>query len=197
MKPDLNTIGIVGGGQMGRGIAQVCAHAGYTVRIFDTNEAQLVLAQEEIRKSLQKAADKGDLPAVDTVMGRLETVSELSALHDCDFVIESATENEAVKREILRALSEIVQPDAFFRDKHLIDIDHPFGLMYRSAGKIHRHALYESRPADPACRSDSRACDIAGDVRIRLRPRAKAGKNNRDRRRFPCIHCQSDFDADD
>ncbi len=115
MKSDLNTIGIVGGGQMGRGIAQVCAHAGYTVRIFDTNEAQLVLALEEIRKSLQKAANKeGGLPSVDTVMGRLETVPELSALHDCDFVIESATENEAVKREILRDLSKIVKPDAYF-----------------------------------------------------------------------------------
>lgn len=110
----IRTIGIVGAGQMGGGIAQVCAQAGYEVILFDVAEAQLAKAKATMEKSLRKLAEKGgiDPAAVDPALTRVKTVSDLEAMAAVDLVVEAVNENEALKLDIFRKLDGILKAEA-------------------------------------------------------------------------------------
>ncbi|HRZ90417.1 MAG TPA: 3-hydroxyacyl-CoA dehydrogenase NAD-binding domain-containing protein, partial [Spirochaetia bacterium] len=110
----IGTIGVVGAGQMGGGIAQVCAQAGYEVVLFDVVEAQLAKARSGMEKSLRKLAEKGgiDPAAVEPALARVKTVTELEAMAAADLVVEAVNENEALKLEIFRKLDGILRPEA-------------------------------------------------------------------------------------
>lgn len=110
----IGTIGVVGAGQMGGGIAQVCAQAGYEVILFDVVEAQLAKARSGMEKSLRKLAEKGgiDPAAVEPALARVKTVTELEAMAAADLVVEAVNENEALKLEIFRKLDGILGPEA-------------------------------------------------------------------------------------
>lgn len=107
-------IGVVGAGQMGGGIAQVCAQAGYDVILFDVVEAQLAKARSSMEKSLRKLAEKGGLDpaAVEPALARVKTVSDLEAMSAADLVVEAVNENEALKLDIFRKLDGILRPEA-------------------------------------------------------------------------------------
>jgi 3-hydroxybutyryl-CoA dehydrogenase len=99
---DIQRIGVVGAGQMGRGIAQVAAQAGIDVVLLD---ASLDLAQQAVGKidhGLLKLVDKGKLSASahESAVARLHAAGAPSALKDCQIVIEAAPESEVLKREI-------------------------------------------------------------------------------------------------
>jgi 3-hydroxybutyryl-CoA dehydrogenase len=98
----IKTVAVIGAGQMGAGIAQVSAAAGYRVLLSDIDKAAADKGRAEIEKRLTRARDKGDLSADDAVaiLGRVETFGDLSALGEADLVIEAATENETVKHKI-------------------------------------------------------------------------------------------------
>jgi len=108
----MKTIGVVGAGQMGSGIAQVAALAGYEVLLFDVASPQLEKALAAIGKNLQRQADKGviESAAVAAAVGRIATVTALEKLSDCDFVIEAVPEMEALKLELFRKLDGILRP---------------------------------------------------------------------------------------
>ncbi|HEX7685106.1 MAG TPA: 3-hydroxybutyryl-CoA dehydrogenase [Trinickia sp.] len=110
----METIGIVGAGQMGTGIAQVCAAAGLDVVLNDVDANALQRGMERLEAGYERLISKGKLTAadVDQAMGRVKTAPELSALGACDVVIEAATENVGVKQQIVRALDAIAKPDA-------------------------------------------------------------------------------------
>ncbi len=110
----IKKIGVIGAGQMGGGIAQVCAQAGFEVILFDVVEAQLAKAKAGMEKSLRKLAEKGgiDPSAVDPVLARVKTVTDLEAMAEADLVVEAVNENEALKLEIFRKLDGILGPDA-------------------------------------------------------------------------------------
>lgn len=110
----IRSIGVVGAGQMGGGIAQVCAQAGYEVILFDVVESQLGKAKTAMEKSLRKLAEKGgiDPSAVEPALARVKTVSDLEATAAADFVVEAVNENEALKLEIFRKLDGILRPEA-------------------------------------------------------------------------------------
>lgn len=110
----LETIGIVGAGQMGTGIAQVCAAAGLDVVLNDVDANALQRGMERLEAGYERLISKGKLTAADAdqAMGRVKTAPDLSALGDCDVVIEAATENVGVKQQIVRALDAIAKPDA-------------------------------------------------------------------------------------
>lgn len=110
----METIGIVGAGQMGTGIAQVCAAAGLDVVLNDVDANALQRGMERLEAGYERLISKGKLTAADAdqAMGRVKTAPELSALGDCDVVIEAATENAGVKQQIVRALDAIAKPDA-------------------------------------------------------------------------------------
>jgi len=109
----ISKIGVVGSGNMGQGIAQVGAQAGYSVVIFDIAAAQLEKAMGNIQKSLAKLQEKGKLkdPAA-TVQGRMKTTTQLGDLKDCEMVIEAATENREIKFKLFRDLDALLGKDA-------------------------------------------------------------------------------------
>jgi 3-hydroxybutyryl-CoA dehydrogenase len=105
-----HSIGVVGAGQMGSGIAQVAATAGFSVTLVDVAPGVLERARAGIAKSLEKLAAKGHLGTVSpaSVLQRITTVGDLNALAKCDLVIEAVVEDEAVKADLLRRLDAIV-----------------------------------------------------------------------------------------
>ncbi|WP_372833301.1 3-hydroxybutyryl-CoA dehydrogenase [Pontibacterium sp.] len=106
-------IGVIGAGQMGRGIAQVMATAGYELVLVDLSENALHMALSVIESSLTKLQDKGlieERPSA--VLSRIRCETSMDVLADCDLVIEAATENEEIKNKIFKQLDELCKPDA-------------------------------------------------------------------------------------
>jgi 3-hydroxybutyryl-CoA dehydrogenase len=104
----IRTIGIAGAGTMGHGIAQVCAQAGYTVKLFDLHEALVRKGLTHIEKSLQYLVDKGKL----TADARQNTLSRILPLTDpealqADLIIEAVVENLAVKKALFEILERV------------------------------------------------------------------------------------------
>ena len=110
----IKKIGVIGAGQMGNGIAHVCALAGYDVRLSDIDGDALAAAMETIQTNLERQENRGmiDSGAAAPALARISTTTELKDFADCDVVIESATENEEIKREIFKAVCPILSPDA-------------------------------------------------------------------------------------
>jgi 3-hydroxybutyryl-CoA dehydrogenase len=104
----IKTVGIVGAGQMGSGIAQVCAMAGLTVCLVDVTENALQLGIKRIGTNLARLVDKGLLSSERQVdaSARISLHTEYDALSGCDLVIEAATENTQLKLRILRDIEQ-------------------------------------------------------------------------------------------
>src|SRR5690554_895063 len=102
----MKTIGIIGAGQMGSGIAQICATAGYTVKISDLEQSRLDAAVEKIDQNLKRMVARGKLDEADAAkaMTLIDTGTDYAIFGDSDVVIEAATENEEIKRSIFKAL---------------------------------------------------------------------------------------------
>ncbi len=109
----ISCIGIIGAGQMGSGIAHVCAAAGFDVKLSDVSEDQLVKARENIGRNMDRQIKNGKMSAEDkaAALARIATGTDYSLFSGCDVVIESATEDEDVKREILKALVPTLKPE--------------------------------------------------------------------------------------
>ena len=103
---EIRKVGVVGGGLMGRGIAQVCAAAGYETVVREVNEELLGRCLEAIGKQLDRAVEKGKLAADvrDSTLARLSGTVSLEDLADCDLVIEAIVENIEAKKDLLGAL---------------------------------------------------------------------------------------------
>jgi 3-hydroxybutyryl-CoA dehydrogenase len=102
----IQSIGVIGAGQMGGGIAHVAAASGYQVRLFDVSEAALAKAVATIEKNLERQVAKGALAAEEkkAALSRIAQETAISGLNDCDLVIEAATENEQLKIKIFKEL---------------------------------------------------------------------------------------------
>jgi 3-hydroxybutyryl-CoA dehydrogenase len=112
---DIQRVGVVGCGQMGAGIAEVCARAGLDVRVAETTGEALELGRTRLVNSLDKAAARGKLTAGerDGTLERLSFTTDLGEFADRDLVIEAVVENEQVKTEIFQILDQVVtRPDA-------------------------------------------------------------------------------------
>ena len=107
------TIGVIGAGTMGNGIAQVFAQAGYSVRLVDVAQPMLDRARTSIDKSLAKFVEKGKLAAADrdATLARLTTYSGLDALADADYVVEAIVENAEAKRQLFERLDTLTRRD--------------------------------------------------------------------------------------
>ncbi|MEO9457721.1 MAG: 3-hydroxybutyryl-CoA dehydrogenase [Lentilitoribacter sp.] len=110
----IKTVGIIGAGQMGSGIAHVCALSGYNVLIHDVSADQIDKALANIDKNMSRQVAKEKLTEADktAALARISAAPELSALSECDMAIEAATENEAIKKKIFEALCPVLKPDA-------------------------------------------------------------------------------------
>jgi 3-hydroxybutyryl-CoA dehydrogenase len=114
MAHTLKRIGIIGAGQMGNGIAHVCALAGYDVILNDLSQERLDAAVETMKVNLTRQASRGQITA-DEMDGALARISRTTALDDLagvDLAIEAATEDEQVKRKIFQALCPKLSPAA-------------------------------------------------------------------------------------
>lgn len=111
---NVQSIGIVGAGQMGRGIAQVAAMSGYTVQIYDVSPEGLKKGVDFIEAQLKKGVEKAkwDLAFVEKTMKAISTVSDMSKLSTCDLLIEAATENKTIKFDIFKKLDEVAKAGA-------------------------------------------------------------------------------------
>ncbi len=106
----IRTIGIIGAGTMGNGIAQACAVSGLDAVMFDIAPAALERGVATVGKSLDRLIKKGTMSDADkaAVLGRISTTSELAGIAGADLVIEAATENEALKIKILGQVAALV-----------------------------------------------------------------------------------------
>ena len=111
---DIKTIGVIGAGQMGNGIAHVFALNGYGVLLNDIDGERVSAALGVIESNLgrQVARDMIDAGAANTALARIKPAGDFAALADCDLVIEAATENQALKKEIFAGLSKILKKNA-------------------------------------------------------------------------------------
>ena len=102
----IKTIGVIGAGQMGNGIAHVCALGGHDVKLLDLGQEQLDRALDTIAKNMERQVRRKRITAADkkTALGRIATGTDYAIFKNCDLVVEAATENEAVKREVLKTL---------------------------------------------------------------------------------------------
>jgi 3-hydroxybutyryl-CoA dehydrogenase len=109
----MTTIGIIGSGAMGAGIAQVVATAGHDVHLLDQNAAALAKAQASIAASLRKLAEKGKLTpeAAEAAINRLHPTASMADFADCGLVIEAIVEDLAVKQQVFKQVEAVVAAD--------------------------------------------------------------------------------------
>ncbi|MDB5439509.1 MAG: 3-hydroxybutyryl-CoA dehydrogenase [Caulobacteraceae bacterium] len=110
---DIKTVGVIGAGQMGQGIAHVCAVAGKTVLLQDVSIERAEAGLAAIGRNLERLVKKGALTAAerDATLGRIKPMVDLNDLAPADLVIEAATEKESVKASIFQQLQGKLGPD--------------------------------------------------------------------------------------
>lgn len=110
----IERIGVVGAGQMGGGIAHVAAAAGYTVVLSDISEVAAQAGKDKSGALMARSVSKGRMEQADAdvALARITPAGSLQALSDCDFVVEAATENVALKKSIFEQIDAIAPPHA-------------------------------------------------------------------------------------
>lgn len=112
----ISKVGVLGGGLMGSGIAQVCAGAGYETVVREISDALSARARANIEKTLAKGMEKGKVTVEqrDNTLGNLSFVTEVAALRDCDIVIEAVVEDLELKNALWKELDAVCPPDTIF-----------------------------------------------------------------------------------
>jgi len=110
---EIKTIGVVGAGQMGSGIAEVAVASGFHVLMRDISREALGKGRMRIDSDLERRVEKGKLPSEEkkAILERLSTTTSLDDFKECDFVVEAAIENVPLKWEIFRKLDEVTRPE--------------------------------------------------------------------------------------
>lgn len=109
----IERVGVVGGGLMGSGIAEVNARAGKDVIVVESTPDAVEAARHRLETSLKRAESRGKIDSAAAVLDRIRVVDDLAALADRDLVIEAIVEDEQAKTDLFRRLDEIVtSPDA-------------------------------------------------------------------------------------
>jgi 3-hydroxybutyryl-CoA dehydrogenase len=113
---EIRSVAVLGGGQMGSGIAHVCAAAGFDTVVREVTAAMCQRAQHSVERSLARAVERGKLAADarDAALGRVRYATELEALAECDLVIEAVVEDLEVKNRAWRELDAVCAPATVF-----------------------------------------------------------------------------------
>lgn len=106
----MQAVGVIGAGQMGAGIAQVSAQAGYRVLLSDVDKARAEAGKAGIAKQLDRlvAKEKLEAQARDQILARIEPINEVEGMSSCGLIIEAATEREEIKRTIFAAVGKVL-----------------------------------------------------------------------------------------
>ncbi|MBD0736055.1 3-hydroxybutyryl-CoA dehydrogenase [Streptomyces sp. CBMA29] len=186
---DIQRVGVVGAGQMGAGIAEVCAKAGLDVRVAETTGEALELGRTRLTNSLGKAAERGKITEAerDETLARLTFTTDLGEFADRDLVIEAVVENEQVKIDIFRVLDQVVtRQDAILASNTssipLVKLavatsrpDQVIGIHFFNPAPVQR--LVELIPAlttgsDTLQRTEALVTDVLGKHAIRAQDRS-------------------------
>jgi len=110
----IRTVGVLGSGIMGSGLAEVAARAGYSVIVRSRVQSSADDMVAMLAKSLAKQVERGKLDAETSaaILGRVSATDELAALSDCDLIVESVVEDLAVKKALFTELCQLVKPEA-------------------------------------------------------------------------------------
>src|SRR5580658_1382656 len=110
---DMKSVGVIGAGTMGNGIAHVFARSGYSVVLCDVEQRFLERGLAAITKNLEREVTKGKITVEDSAsaLQRIEPVTDRAKLADCDFIVEAATEKFQIKAEIFRDLDRLSRPE--------------------------------------------------------------------------------------
>jgi 3-hydroxybutyryl-CoA dehydrogenase len=110
---EIKTIGVVGAGQMGNGIAQVASYSGFQVVMSDIADSFVQKGLSTILKNLDRMLEKGKISSQkkEEILGRIMGTTQIKDMADVDFVIEAATENESLKLNIFKELDQICRKD--------------------------------------------------------------------------------------
>jgi 3-hydroxybutyryl-CoA dehydrogenase len=110
----IETIGVVGAGQMGRGIAQVAATNGYKVRLLDASPEAARAGLERIRRDLGRLAQARKISGAeaDEILSRIQVAAEVRELADCDYVVEAVNEDLALKQQVFREVDAVLREGA-------------------------------------------------------------------------------------
>jgi 3-hydroxybutyryl-CoA dehydrogenase len=110
---EIKTVGVIGAGQMGNGIAHVCALAGLNVRLNDLSEEKIKAGLATVNGNMARQVSKGAITDEErqAALARIKPALSYEGFADCDIVIEAATENEEVKRKIFDALHPVLRPE--------------------------------------------------------------------------------------
>ena len=113
MAANIQTVGVIGAGQMGNGIAHVCALAGYSVLLNDISADRIKVGMATINGNMARQVTKKTITEDDRTkaLGRIKAAENYDALNGCDLVIETATEKEDVKRKIFGDLCASLKPE--------------------------------------------------------------------------------------
>jgi 3-hydroxybutyryl-CoA dehydrogenase len=111
---EIQGFGVIGAGQMGRGIAQTAAQTGWKVALVDASQELADKGKERIQKDLGRLVEKGkiDTSKQEEILGRIETSDRYAAFADADIVVEAATESFDVKRQIFERADQAMKSDA-------------------------------------------------------------------------------------
>lgn len=111
---EIRSVGVIGAGQMGNGIAHVAALAGLSVALLDVKAEALEKALATVARNMDRQVAKGGLSGADkdAALGRIRTGTEMSLFSDCDIVIEAATEREELKLSLFRSVCPVLKADA-------------------------------------------------------------------------------------
>jgi 3-hydroxybutyryl-CoA dehydrogenase len=114
MTGDIQKVGVIGAGQMGTGIAQVCGLAGIVVALNDVSEDRINAGLATINGNMARQVARGQIDEAQrkAALGRIKPATNFSDFADCDLVIEAASENEAIKRKIFAAVCPSLKPAA-------------------------------------------------------------------------------------
>ena len=110
----METIGVIGAGQMGSGIAQVAAAAGFSVQLIDLQPQSIEKSKASIQKSLNKLESKGKLEGASQVFSRIEFSDDLQNAKKCNWIIEAIIEDEEKKAQLFQQLHEITPKETIF-----------------------------------------------------------------------------------
>lgn len=109
----IQSVGVVGGGLMGSGIAEVSSRAGIAVTLVEVSAEAAAAARTRVEESLRRAEKRGKIDAaeVDNILERIAFTDDLQQLAQCDLVVEAASENEQVKLDLFRKIGPILAKD--------------------------------------------------------------------------------------